>query len=152
MHSYTATQKTVDGPSGKVCLCVCVCVRVCMCVCACVYVRVCACVCVYSVCVCVCVHVCVCVWLCKYKFVRAGNIVMMNNFQNRNGEMDEELVRILSQPTLERPRLWARSSHHLRGKENILWWWEDCFNLLTLLLQKAHWYGLPCPHSGRVCC
>ena len=27
VHSYTATQKTVDGPSGKVC-CVCMCVCV----------------------------------------------------------------------------------------------------------------------------
>ncbi len=41
------------------------CVRVCVCVCVCVRVRVCVCVCV-RVCACVCVHVCVGVCVCGY--------------------------------------------------------------------------------------
>ena len=52
----------------RVCVCVCVYVRVCVCVCACVYVCVCV-----SVCMCVCLYVCMraCMCVCTCMCVRA---------------------------------------------------------------------------------
>ena len=81
VHAYTATQKTVDGPSGKVCACVCACV--CVCVCAKL------------------VHACMYIYEHVYNYIV---LLLTFSLSLRNGVMVVEHVRTSSLPPLEQPR------------------------------------------------